>query len=467
MSNLYYRNLPGIEKESQATAIEINSRKSIQTFLNYYHNYRTHEEKKVIKIKLIYKDWDDFFELQNFEEAEKKFIKRRKSDLDKVPQELKELRQLKKFQIEGRGLYEIEIIDDKIEDNQVISDLVSEKKVSFSPNIRYDKFENLDYVSKRYEIVIMKISYDDKGNPKKGLNVYYKPNVRQINLIINTLMKLKDTPGRHNRELLRLFEDRNKTRFNQIVRAKLQESDWLFLTDNTRAGNQEQREFVQIAMETPDFAILDGPPGSGKTTTILELIYQLISRDQKVLLVGSTHVAVDNVIEKLMDPLFPAKDKINKLFLPIRVGDPDRHPISDFASDYTLTNIWNAKKVEQIKSLRAISNKTNSQIEWEHLLSSKGESKSIQNTILRTNSLTCGTTVGVTTHSLIVESNISNKNKPLFNYLILDEASKTTFQEFLIPGLYAEKFIIIGDVNQLSPFVDENGLSLNIGDISL
>ena len=44
--------------------------------------------------------------------------------------------------------------------------------------------------------------------------------------------------------------------------------------------------------------ILEGPPGSGKTTAILEFIYQATSIGKKVLLVASTHVAVDNVLEK-------------------------------------------------------------------------------------------------------------------------------------------------------------------------
>jgi len=47
-------------------------------------------------------------------------------------------------------------------------------------------------------------------------------------------------------------------------------------------------------MSTPNFMFLEGPPGSGKTTAISELIYQLLIRNKRVLLVASTHVAVDN-----------------------------------------------------------------------------------------------------------------------------------------------------------------------------
>lgn len=58
--------------------------------------------------------------------------------------------------------------------------------------------------------------------------------------------------------------------------------DYVVLTDSTRDGTMSQRTFVQKAMQTPDFMILQGPPGSGKTTAILELIYQLIKEGKKV-----------------------------------------------------------------------------------------------------------------------------------------------------------------------------------------
>ena len=45
---------------------------------------------------------------------------------------------------------------------------------------------------------------------------------------------------------------------------------------------------------------------------------------------------------------------------------------------------------------------------------------------------------------------------PEFDYLIIDEVSKTPFQEFLVPALYAKKWILTGDIMQLSPFTDRD-----------
>lgn len=84
---------------------------------------------------------------------------------------------------------------------------------------------------------------------------------------------------------------------------EIPENEYVILKDNNRPGNSEQREFVCNALSTPDFTIKIGPPGSGKTTSIVELIIQLIKRRKRILLVASTNVAVDNIIEHLKDHL--------------------------------------------------------------------------------------------------------------------------------------------------------------------
>lgn len=91
----------------------------------------------------------------------------------------------------------------------------------------------------------------------------------------------------------------------------------MVLTDDTRRGTAEQRSFVQRALATPDFVFLEGPPGSGKTTAICEFILQLALQGKRALLCASTHVAVDNVLERLMDGRNPSRD----LVIPIRVGE--------------------------------------------------------------------------------------------------------------------------------------------------
>ena len=46
--------------------------------------------------------------------------------------------------------------------------------------------------------------------------------------------------------------------------------------------------------------------------------------------------------------------------------------------------------------------------------------------------------------------------------LIIDEASKTPLQEFLVPALLAKRWVIVGDPKQLSPYVDEHAMAVNV-----
>jgi AAA domain len=91
-----------------------------------------------------------------------------------------------------------------------------------------------------------------------------------------------------------------------VVHRSIALNAWAFLRPEPNGalqdGTLEQRQFVERALGTPDFALLEGPPGSGKTTAICDLIVQLAKMGKRVLLVASTHVAVDNVLERNSGP---------------------------------------------------------------------------------------------------------------------------------------------------------------------
>ena len=106
-----------------------------------------------------------------------------------------------------------------------------------------------------------------------------------------------NNPLPHHGGLLRLC-DRPSQRWPPI--SDVRPLRWSTLTDGSRDGTTEQRDFVTRALGSPDVTMLEGPPGSGKTTAICELIRQLVAEGQRVLLCASTHVAIDNVLERLI-----------------------------------------------------------------------------------------------------------------------------------------------------------------------
>jgi superfamily I DNA and/or RNA helicase len=64
--------------------------------------------------------------------------------------------------------------------------------------------------------------------------------------------------------------------------------------------NASQREAVRFALSAEDLAILHGPPGTGKTTTVVELIRHAVHRGERILACAPSNLAVDNLLERLL-----------------------------------------------------------------------------------------------------------------------------------------------------------------------
>jgi superfamily I DNA and/or RNA helicase len=64
--------------------------------------------------------------------------------------------------------------------------------------------------------------------------------------------------------------------------------------------NPPQEQAVRFALSARDLAIVHGPPGTGKTTTLTEVIVQAVRRGDKVLACAPSNTAVDNLLERLV-----------------------------------------------------------------------------------------------------------------------------------------------------------------------
>jgi superfamily I DNA and/or RNA helicase len=79
--------------------------------------------------------------------------------------------------------------------------------------------------------------------------------------------------------------------------------------------NKEQREAVDFCLSQPNISLIHGPPGTGKTSTVCEIIYEAVTvRGLRVLATAGSNIAVDNIVERL------AARGVNV----VRIGHPAR-----------------------------------------------------------------------------------------------------------------------------------------------
>ena len=78
--------------------------------------------------------------------------------------------------------------------------------------------------------------------------------------------------------------------------------------------NPTQEKAVNEVLTAKDVAIVHGPPGTGKTTTLVEAVFECLRRESQVLICAQSNMAVDWIAEKLADRGVPV----------LRIGNPTR-----------------------------------------------------------------------------------------------------------------------------------------------
>ena len=87
--------------------------------------------------------------------------------------------------------------------------------------------------------------------------------------------------------------------------------------------DDDKKEAVRAAVSMDDFLVVEGPPGTGKTTFIAEVVHQTLQRNPnaRILLTSQTHVALDNALEKIL-----GLGQDRKLLRVGRLGDEEVAP---------------------------------------------------------------------------------------------------------------------------------------------
>jgi len=284
--------------------------------------------------------------------------------------------------------------------------------------------------------------------PPRGSKLRQPAYLRNLDHQRRAIAQLLRVPLRHHRGLLRLAERADKA-WRFVEQRPTSVSEWHILRDPSIDGTAQQREFVMKALRTAEFAFLGGPPGSGKTTAICELVLQLAERGERVLLTSTTNCAVDNVLETLL------RDHSSHIDA-VRIGREERvdHAVQKSQIDQkvgTLVGAWSERGL------------------WADM-NAEARRLMAERIVVNAANLTCGTTTGLLSHPAFRPLgkfwSFPLATSAPFDTLIIDEASKTTVQEFLVPALLARRWIVVGDVRQLPPFTERLQLAASLRDMA-
>lgn len=287
--------------------------------------------------------------------------------------------------------------------------------------------------------------------PENDEILFLEVNSQSFDAQKRALERLQKNPHtRHHPPLLRLFTESglSEDAWAQVDTENGKIRRWHILKREF-PGAEAQMDFVRRAISTPDFMLLKGPPGAGKTTAIAELILQIADQkpDARVLLTASTHVAIDNVLSSLAD-------KADKVTCVRIASEHTAKSVTDQrVVDMLLPNIV---RRERDRLAKALSGKQSDAASLFRATIEDTSDKNLRELIITSATLAAGTPRGILGHPFIrpPESPSHSLNNVVpFDYIIIDEASKTSLLEFLVAGIYAKRWIIVGDDCQLPPYM--------------
>jgi DNA polymerase III delta prime subunit len=290
--------------------------------------------------------------------------------------------------------------------------------------------------------------------------------------------------------------------------------------------SQKQEEAVRAAIFSPNMTLIQGPPGTGKTTVILEILRQLFRMHRKnpsfkVLLVAPTHVAVDNVLERLVTPRQGTNLVMELGVAPYRVGSTHRIPehlrgftLDCFNTEYReklerqvgkdlknlkqalqcdcqmreileegaicdavswsfalqngeLLNLgpweWSPSLEKQLptyfhsqegrvrawRHLRAQGTRPEERVRllqrWYDFL--QNNPRFFSELLIANANLVCATTIGCAT--------LRELRSVVYDYVIVDEAGKEEARRLLVPLIRGERWVLVGDHQQLPPYISD------------
>lgn len=231
-----------------------------------------------------------------------------------------------------------------------------------------------------------------------------------------------------------------------------------YRSENSAANsglNAMQQEAVQKIMDAESLAIVHGPPGTGKTTTLVQAVKALYAQDgQRILVTAPSNAAVDLLSERLADAGLNV----------VRVGNPAR--VQEKQMNLTLDSRMAAhnsyKEIKRLKKqaaeYRDMAQKYKRNFgrdEREQRKALFAEARNLMREVERTEQYIADAVLSkadVITATLVGANHYTVRDLQ-YHTVVIDEAGQALEPACWIPILKAQKLVMAGDHNQLPPTI--------------